>query len=505
MRNIVIVLGDQLNANSAALDGFDPACDVVWMAEVTHESTHVWSHKSRTALFLSAMRHFALELRERGFKVHYGKIGSTASTLAEQLAADAKKLQPRSLIMAQPGDWRVLESLKPLGVEVRPDRYFYAMPEDFATFAKGRKSLRLEHFYRPMRRKYRVLMDGEEPCGGEWNYDSENRGSFGKAGPGLVPQTVGFEPDTITLEVFADVERHFSNHPGNLNHFDWPVTSAQAREALTDFITHRLAEFGTYQDAMWTGHAYLYHSRISAALNLKLLDPRDAVNAAERAYREGRAPLASVEGFIRQILGWREYVRGLYWHRMPEYADSNALSAQQPLPPFFWTGQTDMNCLRDAICQTLDYGYAHHIQRLMVTGLYAMLFGVRPRAIHEWYLAVYVDAVEWVELPNVIGMSQFADGGVMASKPYAASGKYIERMSNACRDCRYDPAKATGPSACPFTTMYWDFLMRHEQLLSSNMRMKMQVRNLERLDAAERHNIQAQARRHRLIVLGEKE
>ncbi|MFQ3591897.1 MAG: cryptochrome/photolyase family protein [Gemmataceae bacterium] len=503
MRNLVLVLGDQLDSTSAAFDGFDPACDGVWMAEVREESTHVWSHKARTALFLSAMRHFAQELRERGIAVYYGLLGQTAPTFAEQLQRDLKELRPQRLIVVQPGDYRVAQALAAFAPEVRPDRHFYADAAEFAAFAGQRKQLRLEFWYRHLRKKHHVLMDGNEPAGGQWNYDTANRGSFPKAGPGVIPEPLSFAPDAITQAVLADVQKHFADHPGSLERFDWPVSRTQALAALDDFVAHRLADFGTYQDAMWTGRTYLYHSRLSAALNLKLLNPREVVEAAEAAYRAGLVPLASAEGFIRQILGWREYVRGLYWHLMPGYAQANSLEAHERLPAFYWTGQTEMNCLRHTITQTLEYGYAHHIQRLMVTGLYALLFGVQPRAIHEWYLAVYVDAVEWVELPNVIGMSQYADGGVMASKPYAASGKYIERMSNYCQGCRYRPGEATGERACPFTTLYWDFLLRHRCRLEGNMRMRMQLRNLDRLSSEEQRAIQEQARRHRLELNGE--
>jgi deoxyribodipyrimidine photolyase-related protein len=295
----------------------------------------------------------------------------------------------------------------------------------------------------------------------------------------------------------ALVNTRFASHPGNLDSFGWPVTRAQSLVALQAFIEQRLPLFGQYEDAMWAGEAWLYHSHLSCALNLKLLNPREVVQAAEDACHSGHAPLAAVEGFIRQILGWREYVRGIYWMHMPGYLERNALQAQAALPAWYWTGQTDMACLNDALSQTLRLGYAHHIQRLMVTGLYALLLGVRPQAVHAWYLSVYVDAVEWVELPNTLGMGQFGDGGLMASKPYVASGKYIQRMSNHCKACRYDPAQSTGPKACPYTTLYWDFLMRHEALLKTNPRMAMQLKNLARLDAPTREAITTQAAAHR--------
>jgi deoxyribodipyrimidine photolyase-related protein len=299
-----------------------------------------------------------------------------------------------------------------------------------------------------------------------------------------------------------EVKATFPAHPGALDGFDWPVTRADALLALEDFVEHRLPAFGDFQDAMWEGEPWLFHSRISAALNLKLLDPREVVGAVEAAYRAGRAPLAAAEGFIRQVLGWREYVRGVYWMHMPDYLERNALDAREPLPALYWTGDTDMACLRDAVGQTLRLGYAHHIQRLMVTGLFALLVGVDPREVHRWYLAVYVDAHEWVELPNTLGMSQYADGGVMASKPYIASGRYIARMGNHCAGCRYDPALSTGAKACPFTTLYWDFLLRHEKRLAANPRMVMQVRNLGRLDAAARAAIAAQADALRAALKG---
>ncbi len=341
-------------------------------------------------------------------------------------------------------------------------------------------------FYREMRRRHRVLLDAAgEPEGGQWNFDHDNRGSFPAGGPVGLPPPVRFPPAPITREVLELVDKIFADHPGQLAAFDWPVTAEEASRALADFIAHRLPRFGEYQDAMWSGEPWLYHSRLAAAMNLKLLDPRTVVAAAEEAYRAGRAPLAAVEGFIRQILGWREYVRGVYWQYMPDYAGLNTLGATGPLPAWYWTGEVPMACLRDTIGQTLRHGYAHHIQRLMVTGLYSLLLGVEPRRVHEWYLAVYVDAVEWVELPNTLGMSQYADGGIMASKPYVATGKYIQRMGNSCAGCRFNPARATGPDACPFTTLYWDFLQRHKKSLAANPRMALQVKNLTRLKPAD--------------------
>ena len=505
LRHLVLILGDQLDEAASALRDFDPQTDAIWMAEVDEESTHVPSSKQRTTVFLSAMRHFAAGLTARGWSVLYTALDApnNTGTLAGELGKAIQQTQPRQLVMTAPGEWRVLQALRgvarqhALDLEVRDDSHFFSTVREFAEHARGRKQLRLEYFYREMRHKTGILMEGQNPVGGQWNFDAENRGSFGKQGPGMLPAPSRFAPDAITQAVIALVNQRFAQHPGTVSSFGWPVTRDQALIALAAFIAHRLPRFGLYQDAMWEGEVWLYHSHLSCALNLKLLNPREVVAAAEDAFRSGHAPLEAVEGFVRQILGWREYVRGIYWTQMPEYADRNTQAAHAPLPDFYWTGQTDMACLRDAIQQTLAHGYAHHIQRLMVTGLYALLLGVEPQQVHQWYLSVYVDAVEWVELPNTLGMSQFADGGVMASKPYVASGKYIDRMSNHCKGCRFNPALSTGESACPFTTLYWDYLHRHADTLAQNPRMLMQLKNLNRLTAAEREAIAAQAQAHR--------
>ncbi|UCD58721.1 MAG: cryptochrome/photolyase family protein, partial [Candidatus Hydrogenedentota bacterium] len=443
-------------------------------------------------------------LRENGIPVVYHSIDDPKNegTFGSELRRAVLRLKPEKLIVVEPGEWRVrndlLETARELGLmlDIRPDRHFVCSTEEFSGHVSARRRLLMEFFYREMRRKTGVLMDHDKPVGGKWNYDRQNRKSFSRQGSGNVPMPKSFPPDATTREVIAAVKQKFSDHPGGLDNFDWPVTPRQAQEALDDFVENRLLLFGPYQDAMWAGEPYLYHSRLSSALNLKLLDPRDAVATAVRALDKGSAPLNSVEGFIRQILGWREYVRGVYWHFMPEYAGRNRLDANLPLPWFYWTAETEMNCLHSCIAQTLQYGFAHHIQRLMVTGLFALLLGVDPHEVHRWYLAIYVDAVEWVELPNTLGMSQFADGGLMATKPYAASGAYIDRMSNYCTSCRYQPASRSGEDACPFTVLYWDFLMRNERELNRNPRMGIQLSHLRRLNRTERSSI----RRHAEIV-----
>jgi len=501
IRHLVVIFGDQLDHDALIFDDFDKDRDMIWMAEVLEESQVVPSHKVRTAMFLSAMRHFHVELIQRNLPVEYTKLDDpdNEQTFAKELARTIRRLQPEEIRVTQPGEFRVLEALKQvakgenLPLNVLADPHFFSQPEEFAKHAEGRKEVRLEYFYRELRKKHNILMANGKPVGGSWNYDKENRGTFSKKGPVDLKVTRKFTPNKITKQVFEIVNMLLPENPGNLQNFDWPVCRNDALLALSDFIEHRLADFGKFQDAMWQGEPFLYHSRLSAALNLKLLNPREVVAAAVTAYQEGNVPLNATEGFIRQILGWREYVRGVYWWLMPDYVQRNAMNATQDLPEFYWTAETDMNCMSSTIKQTLDYGYAHHIQRLMVTGLFALLLGVDPKQIHSWYLAVYLDAVEWVELPNTLGMSQFADGGVMASKPYIATGKYIDRMSNYCKGCRFDPNQKTGEDACPFTTLYWDYLSRHQEALSKNQRISLQLRNLERLEGEEIQAIKKQA------------
>ncbi len=464
------------------------------MCEAIEESTHVPSHKARILLFLSAMRHFRERLEESGIRVHYRALDREAdASLGAGLITAIQLLRPECLILTEPGEHRVLASLTDAAevagvpIEIRADTHFLCSRAEFDDWAAGRKALRLEYFYRHLRKRDGILMSGapdaQQPVGGEWNLDQDNRKPFGRQGPGMLTRPLGFAPDETTRALIELIERRFPAAPGVLDRFDWPVTEAQARAALDDFVRHRLLAFGPWQDAMWTDEPYLYHARLAAAMNLKLLDPRDVINAAMSAFDAGQAPLASVEGFVRQILGWREYVRGIYWREGPVYLESNVLEAHRPLPDFYWTGETDYACLAASIRQVLEQGYGHHIQRLMVTGLFALLLGVEPREVHVWYLAMFVDAVEWVEAPNVIGMSQFADGGLLASKPYVASGQYINRMSNYCRGCRYDPKEAVGDRACPFTTLYWDFLDRHRDRFANHPRTALQWRNLARLDA----------------------
>jgi deoxyribodipyrimidine photolyase-related protein len=477
-----VVLGDQLSRNIAALEGLAPG-DTVLMAEVMGECSYVPHHPLKITLVLSAMRHFAAALRARGVKLWYARLDDPANTqtISGEVFRAARALEPARIIATSPGEYRVRQDMlgwaasTGITTEIREDSRFLATIGWFADWAEKKSSLRMEFFYRVMRRRHDVLMDGEDPAGGKWNFDAENRRKLPK--DMTPPKPKRFAPDTMTLEVMALVARTFPGHYGNLENFDFPVTARDAAVGFDDFVTYRLAGFGDWQDAMAAGEPAMFHSLVSAPLNLGLLDPLDLCRRAEAAYREGVAPLNAVEGFVRQILGWREFVRGIYWRHMPEYATKNALGATRPLPGFYWTGETDMRCMAQAIGQTMDYAYAHHIQRLMVTGNFALLAGLHPDAVDEWYLAVYADAYEWVEMPNTRGMALYADGGIVGSKPYAASGAYINRMSDYCGGCHYDVKDASGERACPFNALYWDFIARHAGRFENNPRMAMPVRS----------------------------
>jgi len=494
MSALRIILGDQLSFEIAALADLDPGRDTVLMMEVQEEGSYVPHHKQKIVLVLSAMRHFAHGLRARGMRVDYVELdhADNTGTLAGEVARAVGKHRPARIIVTEAGEWRVQASidswaaLTGVPVEVRSDDRFFATHARFAVWARERRTWRMEHFYREMRREHRILMEDGQPAGGKWNYDMANRKRLPQGM--TTPTRLRFPPDEATQAVMALVERRFSGHCGSLEAFGWPVTRADALRMLQEFITDALPHFGDYQDAMQAGAPFLFHSLLSAALNIGLLSPREVCAAAEAAGASGAAPLNAVEGFVRQILGWREYVRGVYWSWMPGYAQRNALQANRRLPEFYWTGETKMRCLREVIADTMKYAYSHHIQRLMVTGNFALLAGIAPQEVERWYMAVYADAYEWVEMPNTLGMAVFADGGQMASKPYAASGAYIDRMSDYCSGCAYEVKLKTGPRACPFNYLYWAFLIRHEQRLAKNLRLAMPYRTLttwsrERIDA----------------------
>ncbi len=500
VRTLIPVLGDQLSLELSSLEPADPARDVVLMMEVADETTYVRHHKQKIALILSAMRHFAEDLRAAGFTVDYVRLDDpdNSGSFPGEIARAATRHGAGRIVVTEPGEWRVLQLMDGLGaatglpVTILPDTRFLISRDAFADWARGRRLLRMEDFYREMRKRTGLLMDDGQPVGGQWNLDKENRKPARR--DLLMPKPPRFTPDAITAEVLGLVAGRFGNHFGDLEPFGWPVTRAEAESARDAFLAYGLASFGDYQDAMLTDEPFLYHSLLSPALNLGLLDPLDLCRRVEAAYRAGRVPLNSAEGFIRQIIGWREYVRGIYWLEMPEYATRNFFGNRRRLPDFYWTGETDMACLAAAIGQTKAHAYAHHIQRLMLTGNFGLIAGIDPAEVHEWYLMVYADAFEWVELPNTLGMSQFADGGRLGSKPYAASANYINGMSDYCSGCRFDPKRRTGKGACPFNFLYWDFLSRNEDKLASNHRLRMIYAGLRKLPATERAAITAEAR-----------
>jgi deoxyribodipyrimidine photolyase-related protein len=488
-----VVLGDQLSRNLSALEGLQPG-DTVLMAEVMAECRYVPHHPQKIALVLSAMRHFAATLAADKVAVRYIRLDDPENTqsLGGEVARAVAALRPARVIATEPGEYRLRQEM--LGwpmLELCQDTRFCTPPEFFARWSAGKSTLRMEFFYRELRRLHGILMEADGPEGGRWNYDADNRRKLPK---GLVaPAPRRFTPDETTVQVLELVASRFPQHYGTLEGFDYPVSAAEAKAGFRDFLQYRLPGFGDWQDAMAADAPFLFHALISAPLNLGLLDPLELCRAAEAEYHAGRAPLNAVEGFIRQILGWREFVRGIYWRHMPEYGTRNALGATRKLPEFYWTGETKMRCMAAAIGQTLAHAYAHHIQRLMITGNFALLAGLHPDAVDAWYLAVYADAYEWVEMPNTRGMALHADGGVVGSKPYAASGAYINRMSDYCGGCHYDVSEATGERGCPFNALYWDFIARHAERFAHNPRMAMPVKSWRRMAPMKQLALRARA------------
>ncbi|MDP1027245.1 cryptochrome/photolyase family protein [Sphingomonas sp. KR1UV-12] len=499
MKTLIPILGDQLSPALSSLRGQRQASAVVLMMEVADETRYVRHHQQKIAYILSAMRHHAAALRAAGWTVDYVTLDDPANSgsFTGEIARAVERHAPDRIVVTEAGEWRVAamleawETLFGIPVEVRPDTRFVATHAEFDEWAEGQSDLTMEWFYREMRRKTGLLMDGSEPAGGRWNFDKDNR-KPAKADL-LMPRPLAFGPDAITQEVLALVAVRFGDHPGSLDGFDHAVTAADAERQAAVFFRDALPQFGDYEDAMLTGERHLWHSILSPYINSGLLDPLDLCRRAEAEYRAGRAPLNSVEGYVRQIIGWREYMRGIYWREGPDYVERNFLDHHRPLPGFYWTGETDMHCMAQALGQTLATAHAHHIQRLMVTGNFALLIGADPKQVHLWYLEVYIDAYEWVELPNTLGMSQFGDGGLVGTKPYVSSGAYIDRMSDYCRHCRYDVKQRVGPDACPFNALYWDFIARHQDKLGDNRRMAMPYRNWAKQTPETQAAIRAQA------------
>ncbi|WOJ96670.1 cryptochrome/photolyase family protein [Congregibacter brevis] len=471
-----LVLGDQLSLANPVLVNADPERDCILLAEVAEEAGYVKHNRHKIVLIFSAMRHFAEALRERGFDVVYRSFDEGVASLFEAVEGALADSGAEALLVTAPGEYRLLVEMQSWGakldgsVVIQDDDRFLSSVEDFESWADGRKQFRMEYFYREMRRRYNLLLDSDgEPEGGKWNYDADNRSGWRSQVE--VPERPSVAIDTITADVIELVEDYFPDNPGKLSDFRLAVTSVDAQAQFDWFCHYALENFGTYQDALAEESPWMFHGLISMYLNIGLLEPLAVCKQVESAWREGHCSLAGAEGFIRQVLGWREYVRGIYWHAMPGYAERNTFDASRPLPSWFWSGDTDMRCLSQALTQSLDLGYAHHIQRLMVIGNFALLTGLDVGEVCDWYLAVYVDAFEWVELPNTLGMALHGDKGLMASKPYAASGKYIQRQGNHCSACRYDPKQTTGENACPYNSLYWHFIDRHQDYLTKNSRM----------------------------------
>ena len=497
-KKLVLILGDQLDLNGAALKNFNRQTDEVFMVESIPEAQYVWSHKAKIALFISAMRHFAENLKELRYPLTY--IQNSPLAIISALKAKIEDEKIKHLICVKPGEWRLKQQIESLAkdlkikLEMREDDHFFCSEQEFKDWAANKKELRLEYFYRLMRKTHHILLDADgNPEGGQWNFDQDNRKPYPKKGPGMIEEPLLFEPDVITQEVLQFVEKTYPKHPGSLEAFRWPVNRAQALEALNYFVEFRLRNFGMYQDAMWTHTPYGWHSILSSSLNLKLLNPREVIAAVIVAWKKYALDLSTVEGFIRQILGWREFVRGMYFLDMPKMAQDNYYEHERDLPKWYWDGKTNMACMKDAVGQTLEYGYAHHIQRLMVTGNFALLAEILPSAVCDWYLAIYVDAIEWVELPNTAGMALFANGGRFTSKPYIASGAYIKRMSNYCSACQYKPDIRYGQSACPVTTLYWNFLIKHRSQFDANPRTRLMTANLKKISEEDQGLIVAHA------------
>jgi len=501
-RRTVWILADQLSVTNASLLSAKKGRDCLLFIESRQTFGKLPYHRHRLMLLLSAMRHFAAEREAEGWETDYHRLGD-APDMRSALARHCGARKPSEILITRPNSHDECLALDALAkklespLRILPSTQFLCSWEDFAELAGGKKRLLMENFYREMRRRTGLLMESDgKPTGGDWNYDAENRGTLNdwrKAGsplPGKLPRP---EQDALTQEVARDLEIHFPGAPGKAEDFALPVTRKASLQWLEHFIGERLPDFGTWQDLMLQGEPDMFHSIISPMLNIGLLDPIECARAAESAYRGGKAPLPAVEGFIRQIIGWREFVNGVYWLKMPEYAEVNALKAERPLPAFFHDGKTDLNCLRQTLEEVLKGGFNHHIQRLMILGNFLLLAGMNPQEALRWFNAMYIDAHDWVMAANLLGMALHADGGFMATKPYAAGGAYIHKMSNYCEGCSYSPDIKTGPGACPFNLLYWNFYETHRERFAKNPRTAMMVRSWMKRSEKERSTIVTEA------------
>ncbi|MBO1059124.1 MAG: cryptochrome/photolyase family protein [Dolichospermum sp. JUN01] len=486
------ILGDQLSLQQSALKSCHHRINtpVIFIESLQHIQIRSY-HRQKLVLIWSAMRHFAAELAQLKYAVTY-KIATDFQTSLQEWIQVNQITELRVMIPNDQPFTQIIQNLQlPCPIILIPNNQFLWSKEEFANWAKSRKRLLMEDFYREGRRRFQILMEDKQPIGGQWNLDKENRQPpKGKLHP---PPAQWFTPNAITLDVIDKVNSLSHLTYGEIEPFYWGVNRQQALEILDWFIQHRLSDFGTYQDAMITGEQTMWHALISPYLNIGLLQPLEVIQAAETAYKQHQLPLNSVEGFIRQVLGWREYMYGIYHFVDAEYAEKNWFLHTQPLPEFFWTGETKMNCLHQIITQIKSTGYAHHIQRLMVLSNFALIAGISPQAVENWFHAVFIDGYDWVMQTNVIGMGLFADGGVLASKPYAASANYINKMSDYCKSCVYNHKERIGKNACPFNFFYWDFLDRHRQKLQTQGRMSLILKHLDKMSSEELQSIHQQA------------
>jgi len=500
MKKLRLILGDQLNRQHSWFREIDNNVTYC-LFEMRQETDYVTHHIQKIVGFFASMRNFTKELKAANHTVIYFNINDKKNTqsLVENLDSLIIENNIQKFEYLSPDEYRLDHQLKEfckdLNIEsnVFSTEHFYTEREDLETFFKGKKQFLMENFYRNMRKKHQILVVDNQPEGGKWNYDASNRKKW--KGDALIPQEISF--DNNVEDILSDIKKAEIHTIGNINpkYFEYPISRKQAIVQLDYFCEHLLVHFGDYQDAMHTDKIYLFHSRISFAMNTKIISPKEVIDTVLETYRKQKEniDISQVEGFIRQILGWREYMRGMYWMLMPDYKKENFLNNKNKLPSFFWTGKTKMNCLRNSINNSLENGYAHHIQRLMITGNFALLTQINPDQVDAWYLGIYVDAIEWVQLPNTRGMSQFADGGKIATKPYVSSGSYISKMSNYCDACVYKKTKKFEDDACPFNTLYWNFLDEKQEKLSSNFRMKMMYSLLNKMSPEDRAKIKKKA------------
>lgn len=475
-----LILGDQLNPKHSWLAKVEASTVCYYLIEAAEELLYAPHHRQKMLGFLASMRRFAGELRLAGHQVRYIDLSHGVGDIPSFLSDEKASGRIQFWEIQEPDEHRLDQALRPLADQIVSTEHFLTERHSVAEHFKGKKTYLMESFYRQMRKTTGILMDAGQPCGGQWNYDKENRQAWPK---GHQAPTMTFFAHNLT-----DLDKELDDvgiprwGESRAQQFPWPLCREEALDVLRAFIQERLVHFGPYQDALVDHQPILYHSMLSFALNAKMLQPLEVIEAAEEAYRQGLAPLNSTEGFIRQILGWREFVRGIYWAEMPDYASLNFFDHQRTMPSWFYTGKTTMRCASQAIQQSLSNAHAHHIQRLMVTGNLALLLGMHPDAVDQWYLGIYIDAIEWVQKPNTRGMSQYADGGKLGSKPYVSSGAYIHKMSNHCGSCAYSVKEKTGPNACPLNALYWDFHDRHRALLEKNPRIGMVYRTWDRMD-----------------------